>query len=401
MHPVAAAFWGGFFTVAAFMLVAAIAAAAKGVRRVAAVGMTFSLLPALFICSYLGLLPIDHGAAQRFLAHLNVLGAFALTSQLLLVLRGYRKPMADRPLQLGMLLAGLAVLAVSWVMPPAAGFSLSYIYANALGLWLIAIALMKALRGNRVAWISAGAVSLALVSLGCVAWIFERGGAAPIALHAVAAVSSLSYIAIMGWTLWMRYAYALELKQVLAQGPSFDPVTRLPSHAHAGRLVGSFLRSGSAQPLGVVAVSLANLASLESLNGRAAYNHALYVSAGRLRRTAPMGAQLGRLGDDGFLVLLRTTDPELLKQVASKVRRALTQPIHVGADMDANEGDAVPTEWVADVGVGVTLSKEPDAAGSAVATARAMSRAALAATGRIVYSEGRDGPFHEVPATST
>jgi hypothetical protein len=51
--------------------------------------------------------------------------------------------------------------------------------------------------------------------------------------------------------------------------------------------VGSFLRSGSAQSLGVVAVTLANLATLEALYGRAAYNHALYVSAGRLRRCTP------------------------------------------------------------------------------------------------------------------
>lgn len=397
MHPLAAAFWGGFFTVAAFMLAAAMGAAAKGFRRVAVVGATFSLLPALFICAYLRLLPIEGQAGQeRFLTHLNVLGAFALTSQLLLVLRGYRKPASDKWVQLGMLLAGLAVMAVSWLLSAAPGLMLSYAYAFSLGLWLIALALLKGMRGNRVAWISVAGVSLALVSLGTVGWIFARGGVAPLAVHALAATSSMVYIAIMGWTMWMRYAYALELKQALAQGPSFDAVTRLPSHAHAGRLVGTFMRSGPAQPLGVVAVTLANLASLESLHGRAAYNHALYVTAGRLRRSVPMGSQLGRLGDDGFLVLLRTRDPELLKHVAAKVRRALTQPILVGADLEASDADAVPAEWVADVGVGITLSREPDAAGSAVATARAMSRAALAASGRIVYSEGREGPFQEV-----
>jgi hypothetical protein len=81
------------------------------------------------------------------------------------------------------------------------------------------------------------------------------------------------------------------------------------------------------------------------------------------------------------------------------LRRALTQPIHVGADLNTSEADAVPSEWVADVGIGITLSKAPDAAGSAVATARAMSHAALAVSGRMVFSEGKDGPIEQVAAT--
>jgi GGDEF domain-containing protein len=397
MDSLAAAFWGGFYTVTAFMLAAAAGAAAKGLRKVAAVGATYSLVPALFVCSYLGLLPLGGQHTQaRFLAHLTVLGSMVLTFQLLLVLRGYRQRSTDQKLRMGLLLSGFSLLLVTWLLPPTWGLWLANGYGFATGSWLIAVAARKALRGNRIAWISVAGVSLALVSLGSLLWLFTHPGTVAIGVHALAATSSLTYVAIMGLAMWMRFAYALELKQVLAQGPSFDPVTRLPSHAHAGRLVGSFLRTGPAQPLGVIAVSLANLSSLENLHGRAAYNHALYVSAGRLRRSAPMGAQLGRLGDDGFLVLMRTDDPGLLKHVASKVRRSLTQPIHVGGDLDAQDAQAVPSEWVADAGIGITMRKEQDAAGSAVATARAMSRAAFASPNRIVYSEGREAPVQEV-----
>ena len=65
MHPVAAAFWGGFFTVAAVMLAAAMVAAARGFSRVAAAGATYSVVPVLFVCAFLKLLPIDEPDAQR------------------------------------------------------------------------------------------------------------------------------------------------------------------------------------------------------------------------------------------------------------------------------------------------------------------------------------------------
>lgn len=397
MDVLAAAFWGGFFTVAAFMLGAGVAAAVRGIWRVAAVGATYSIVPSFFVASFIGLLPFtDETTHLRYLAHLTVLGSVGLTSQLLLVLRGYRNPASDQSLRSRLVLSGLAVLLAGWLLEPWHALWLAYAHATLLGVWLVMLALRKALRGNRVAWISVVGVSLSVVSLGSLATIAAMDGPAPLVLHGLAAFSSMAYVAIMGWTMWMRYAYAAELRHVLAQGPSFDPVTRLPSHAHAGRLVGSFLRSGPARPLGVIAVSLANLPALEQLHGRAAYNHALFVTAGRLRRCTPLGAELGRLGEDGFLVLLRSDDLELLKHVAAKVRGALTASVHVGTDVDSPAAAAVPSDWVANVGIGIRLCKEPEQAGSAVAAARAMSRAAAAVGSRIMFSEGREAPYEEV-----
>jgi hypothetical protein len=69
----------------------------------------------------------------------------------------------------------------------------------------------------------------------------------------------------------------------------------------------------------------------------------------------------------------------------------------VADDIGTRDAQALPTEWVADVGIGITLRKEPESAGSAVAGARALSRAALASSGRVVYGESRDAPPQEVP----
>ena len=185
MDPLAAAFWGGFCTVAAFMLAAAVGAALRGFHRLAAVGATYALVPALFVGAYLGLLPAGEPATQtRVMAHLTALGAAGLAAQLLLVLRGYRKPGADRQARLALLLSAVAVLGPSWLMPPRPGLWLASAYAAALGLSLVGLALRKALGGNRTAWLSVAGVSLALVSLGSLGWIAGQGGAAPVATRA-------------------------------------------------------------------------------------------------------------------------------------------------------------------------------------------------------------------------
>ena len=53
----------------------------------------------------------------------------------------------------------------------------------------------------------------------------------------------------------------------------------------------------------------ANLYALEQLHGRAAFNHALFVCAGRLRRVVPQNVEMGRLGEDGFLPFIRREIP--------------------------------------------------------------------------------------------
>src|SRR5690606_40395944 len=92
-----------------------------------------------------------------------------------------------------------------------------------------------------------------------------------------------------------------ELAEVLAHGPSYDPVTRMRSHNETGQMVGDifFRRNAEARPIGVLAVCIANLYALENLHGRAAFNHALFVCASRLRRCVPQNVEMGRLAEIG------------------------------------------------------------------------------------------------------
>ena len=60
-----------------------------------------------------------------------------------------------------------------------------------------------------------------------------------------------------------------------------------------------------------------------------------------------------------------------------------------GEDIEQHTAGALPADWVADIGIGMSL-RRTDGAASAVATARAMSRAALAMASRIAFSEQRE-----------
>ena len=60
-----------------------------------------------------------------------------------------------------------------------------------------------------------------------------------------------------------------------------------------------------------------------------------------------------------------------------------------GSAQQAAKGREVPGTLII-VGIGMSLRKDPDGAASAVATARAMSRAALAMASRIAFSEQRE-----------
>ena len=79
------------------------------------------------------------------------------------------------------------------------------------------------------------------------------------------------------------------------------------------------------RPLILIGVSIGNLYALENLHGRAALNHALFVCASRLRRCVPADIEMGRLFDDGFLLISRNA-----KDVDSfvKLGREVAQRCH-------------------------------------------------------------------------
>jgi GGDEF domain-containing protein len=150
--------------------------------------------------------------------------------------------------------------------------------------------------------------------------------------------------------------------------------------------------------VGVIAVSIANLYSLENLHGRAAFNHALFICAGRLRRYVPGHIEMGRLGEDGFLLLLR--NPEDLGRMASlarQIRERLSRPVALSTTRDPAGLDSARTEWVADVGVGMLTTTTHVRPSQAVSTARAMARTAWTYSSRLAFFDQAAGQIAELP----
>jgi GGDEF domain-containing protein len=150
-------------------------------------------------------------------------------------------------------------------------------------------------------------------------------------------------------------------------------------------------------------VSIANLYVLEKLYGLAAVNHALFVCAGRLRRTVPAHVEMGRLGEDGFLLLMRNChDSGDLIQLARSIQAALTRTVALNTTLETGTGANQQTRWVAEAGIGVLRVSKTDArASSAVGLGRGMSRAALGYPSRIAWFDETSGEIVDMPVLAS
>jgi GGDEF domain-containing protein len=128
-------------------------------------------------------------------------------------------------------------------------------------------------------------------------------------------------------------------------------------------------------------------------------NHALFVCASRLRRCVPAGVEMGRLGDDGFLLLMRgSADPLRLVRIGRLVSDRLSRPVVLstspaGADLEAGQA-----QWVAQVGVGLLAATAQVRPSAAVTMARAMSRTAWSYASRVAWHDQASGRIAELPA---
>jgi GGDEF domain-containing protein len=237
------------------------------------------------------------------------------------------------------------------------------------------------------------------VALAGLSWIALNRNA-PWPVHAVSAVAGMAYLTVMASALWSRYSYLLELAEVMAQGPSYDPVTRMRSHSETGQMVGDmfFRRESGNRPMGVIAICIGNLYALENLHGRAAFNHALFVCAGRLRRCVPQYVEMGRLGEDGFLLLMPNPDNmERIAQLARQVRERLSRPLALSTSRDPAGLEAAGTSWAAEVGIGVLNTSTQVRPSQAIATARAMARTAWSYASRLAFFDPVEGQIAELP----
>ena len=215
---------------------------------------------------------------------------------------------------------------MSWLLDAWHALAFGSVVALAVGCGGLMMTIRSARRGDRLAWVGVFAVSFMLVTLIGLSWIALDREGVPWQVHPVSAVAGTAYLAAMATMMWQRYSYLIELREVLAQGPRYDPITRMRSNAETGHMVGlAFFRQQQdpARPVGVIAISIGNLYALENLHGRAAVNHALFVCASRLRRCVPADVEMGRLGDDGFLLVARNaTDLQRLVQLGRLVAAA-------------------------------------------------------------------------------
>ena len=404
MDSLAIGFWGAFFGSVALMLAGSLAAFARSLQRVALTAALSALVSALFVIAYLGWLPIaDPATETRLLAHVAVLTSVTLGLMLLAMLGVMRQPATARRVRAGMVALATLVLGTGWTLDPVGSLALSSFMAFGVGAAMLATCVRSARRGNRLAWVAVSGVSCMLVAVTGLTWIALHREGVAWTVHAVTAVASMAYLATMATALWIRYSYLIELREVVAHGPSYDPVTRMRSHAETGQMVGlAFFRQHEdvSRPLGVAVVSIGNLYTLENLHGRAALNHALFVCASRLRRCVPADVEMGRLGDDGFLLLVRSSaETQRLVNLGRLLAERLSRPVKLStsaAPADLEDGQA---HWVAQVGVGILATTAQVRPSAAVTMARAMSRTAWSYATRVAWHDQAAGRIAELPAT--
>jgi GGDEF domain-containing protein len=400
MDKLVVGLWGAFFGVASLALGAALLAFTRSVRRVALSGALAAALSALYALVFLGWVPMEDGdALLRVQAHLAAACA-AILGLLLLSLLGLLRVGAVAVRSGGaMAVLTAVVLGTGWLLPADEALGL----ATAMEVLIISIALVasvgSALRGARTGWLAVAGVACMSVAVAGLSSLALAPESTPWGVQAASALAATIYVACMALAMWGRYAYLIEVRKVMVHGPNFDPVTRLPSHAETGVLVGEAFDRGDGRPVGVMAVSISNLHALEQLHGRAAYNHGLFVCASRLRRAVPPGVELGRLREDAFLLVMRKPrNAQQLIELAHLLARRLAKPVALGISRDMAQLENSRTEWVADVGVGLMLARPGMRPPVAVAGARAMSRTAWSYPGRVAWYDEYERQIAELPA---
>jgi GGDEF domain-containing protein len=401
MHVLAVGSWGAFFGTVALMLAGGVAAFVQSHHRVAlAAGMT-GVLSAVYVASFLHLLPIgDPLLEARTMAAAAIFSASMLRLMFLVDLGKFRKRgHRRRILASAAAIAGSGVL-LTWLVDATDALVIGNVVTFALSAWVLADALRSARTGDRIAWLAVVALLCMLVSLAGLGWIAFDPAGVPWPVHTLSAVTAMAYLTAIGAMLWLRYSYLIELREVLANGPRYDPVTRMRSSVGTAHMLAqAFARQQqSRRPLVLIAVSVGNLYSLENLHGRAALNHALFLCAGRLRRCVPPDVEVGRLFDDGFLIVSRNgRDPEELIKLGRAIVERLSRPVVLRTATGEGEEEG-RAEWAAQVGVGLLLTPPVDSSAVALGKVRDMSRTAWSYRSRLAWHDQAGDLIAEVPA---
>lgn len=404
MDALAAGFWGVYFGTVGMMLMGSALAFSRSLRFVSMNTAISAVLSALFAITFLGWLPVGDADAQARVQAVVAVSSSVVLAYLLLWMLGVMRSRAWRrraAWALGVL--GLALLLVCLRIAPWPALLVGSVAACALALAGFVLCAVHARRGDRPAGAALLAVAFMLMALVGLSWIALNAGQVAWFVHAFSALAGAAFLVTMASVLWRRYSYLIELHQIMALGPTYDPVTRMRSHSDTGQMLGAAFRQYRERPapLGMIVLSIGNLYALEQLHGRPAVNHALFVCAGRLRSCMPARAETGRLAEDGFLVLVhQCEDGEKLLELARKLATRMSRPVVLSTGRDPDELDNRKTQWAASAGIGVLLVADPRAnAAQSVAIARAMSRTAWSYASRIAWYDEVAGAIAELPVT--
>ena len=402
MDPIVAGFWGAFFGTAGLMIGGAVAAFALDLRRVALMAASASLLFVVFVVSYLGLWPVaDADERLRIDANMFMICAAPLGHLVLAMIGHMRVPLQARRWRAGLYGFAIVVAGTGWLLPAQHAFALSTFGGFLVGAVALALSIRRARRGDRLAGLAiAGVVAIctACIALTLIALDLRQ----PWPVHALGAIAGMSYLSVIAVVLWLRFSYLIELRRVMSHGAAYDPITRMRTHSETGQMVGLafFDQARQGSMVGVVAVSIGNLPSLEKLHGRAAANHGLFVSAGRLRRALPGGFDAGRLGDDAFIVRARSVGDEndlrRLVELGHDIVQRLTRPVLLSTSDEPGELESGQANWVAQAGVGIVIADAGERPSEAVSRAKAMSRAAWGFPSRVAW-QNHQGHVAEAP----
>ena len=402
-------FWGCYFGTIGLMVAGSIFGFVRSLRRVSANAALTALASAFFAVTFLGGLPIEDAAVlQRFLAHVAAVTSSLLLCLLFSMLGLFREPEARRRPMLMLGGLTLATLSAGWLLSPWMALVLGLGQASLLALVALGLSLRSAWHRERLAWMAVVGVFFMLIALAGLGWIaLDQDHLVPWQVHVASALAGTVYLATMATALWARYAYLIELRQVMKHGVDYDTVTRMRSHVQTGQMIAEAFKHHrkNPAPMGVMVISIANLPALENLYGQAAVNYAMFICAGRVQRAVASGVEVGRLGRDGFVVLMpNCRDSGQLVRLAHAIQLRLTKSVtlHTSFDiasLDHEREPAKQTRWVADIGVGLFRVSNPEArASEAVAQARSVSRTAWTCPSRVAWYDEKSGEIAAMPA---
>ena len=386
-------FWGGFFGVASVLAIAAVLTFVF-TRIRASIEFAFSaVLSVAYVVVQLGWLRGgEQVTSDDRLQALVALASAALLGLLLSrLLRVERRERALQYAAYSIVGLGCVALAVSLVLTPQDALWLAAGSVGLCGLLGVGVCLQALWYGDRLALIIGVAalfMTVAGVGLACLAAVH---GTAPASFHAISAASASSYLTMLAWASWMRYRYKLELRMAMRNSQTYDPLTRMSNAKGTAMALHAALQNSlrNGQPIGVISVMIANLPALQGLHGPEFVNHALFVLASRVKTACGSRDRLGRLGDEGFLIVIgHLGSLERFHKRGARLAEELRRPVGLhtwGQGMGKVRG----IEWQAEVGLGMQV-----VAPGEVDTAKVLSMSRSLATSALSF-EDRVASFDE------